>query len=72
MYRPRSYWRIALGLFAFGVLIELLQRMVGYRSAEWLDVAADVAGIIVGLAVAAAGIGGWSLRLENWYQQRRA
>ena len=71
-YRPRSYWRIAVGLLAFGILIELLQRLVGYRSAEWLDVAADVAGIIVGLAMAAAGLGGWALRLETWYQQRRA
>ena len=71
-YRPRSYWRIALGLLAFGILIELLQRLVGYRSAEWLDVLADAAGIIAGLAIAAAGIGGWALRLETWYQQRRA
>ena len=71
-YRPRSYWRIAVGLLAYGVLIELLQRLVGYRSAEWLDVAADAAGILVGLAIAAIGLGGWSLRLENWYQQRRA
>ena len=36
-YRPTAYWRIALGLVAYGVLIEILQRLVGYRSAEWLD-----------------------------------
>ena len=71
-YHPRAYWRIAAGLLAYGVLIELLQRLVGYRSAEWFDVAADAAGILVGLAIAAAGTGGWSLRLETWYQNRRA
>ncbi len=66
-YRPRSYWRIALGLVMFGLLIELCQRMVAYRSAEWLDVAADGAGIIAGLLVAAAGLGGWSQRFEARY-----
>jgi len=63
-YRPASYWRIALGLLTYGVLIELCQRMVSYRSAEWLDVAADVAGILAGLLIAAAGFGGWSHRFE--------
>ncbi len=66
-YRPRSYWRIVLGLLMFGVFIELCQRMVGYRSAEWLDVAADAAGIIAGLLIAAAGLGGWGQRLEARY-----
>ena len=66
-YRPRSFWRIALGLVMFGVLIELCQRMVGYRSAEWLDVAADAAGILAGLMIAAAGLGGWCQRLEARY-----
>ena len=64
-YRPRSYWRIATGLLAFGVLIEACQRMVTYRSAEWLDIAANAAGIAVGLAIAMAGLGGWSLWIEN-------
>ena len=64
-YRPRSYWRIALGLLAFGIFIELCQRFVGYRSAEWLDVAADIVGIIVGLLIAAMGLGGWCQRFES-------
>jgi VanZ family protein len=71
-YARRSYWRIAFGLFLFGVLIELCQRMVSYRSAEWYDLAADVGGIVIGLAIAAAGIGGWSLRAEDWFAQRSA
>ena len=65
-YQPRSYWRIAVGLLAFGVLIEACQRMVTYRSADWLDIAADAAGIAVGLVIALAGLGGWSL----WIEQR--
>lgn len=69
-YERRAYWRIAIGLFLFGVLIELCQRMVAYRSAEWYDLAADVGGIVAGLAIAAAGIGGWSLRTEEWLARR--
>lgn len=71
-YRPRSYWRIAAGLVGFGILIELCQRLVGYRSAEWLDIGADVVGIVVGLLVGLAGAGGWSQRFERWYIMRGA
>jgi VanZ family protein len=71
-YRPRSYWRIGAGLIVFGLLIEGCQRLVTYRSAEWFDVAADSVGIIVGLAIALAGTGGWSLRIEDWYTRRTA
>ena len=59
-----GFRRVELG---FGVLIELCQRMVGYRSAEWLDIGADVGGIAIGLAIGLAGVGGWSQRFENRY-----
>lgn len=71
-YRPRAYWRIAVGLTAFGMLIEVCQRLVGYRSAEWIDLAADVVGILLGLAIAMAGFGGWSLRIESWFNKRQS
>ncbi len=69
-YRPRSYWRIALALLAFGVLIEASQRLVIYRSSEWFDILANAIGILVGLTAAMAGLGGWSLRVENWLLAR--
>ena len=71
-YRRTAYWRIAAGLLAFGVLIEICQRAVGYRSAELMDVGADVAGIAIGLVLGLAGAGGWSLRFEQRYLARRA
>lgn len=71
-YRRSDYWRIAMGLLAFGVLIEACQRLVTYRSAEWYDIVADAAGILVGLGIAAAGMGGWSLRFEAWLSRRAA
>lgn len=70
-YHAKSYWRIVLGLLAFGFIIELCQRMVGYRIADWADVAADAAGIVIGIAVAAAGAGGWSLRVEDWLLRQK-
>ena len=69
-YRRGAYWRIALGLVGFGILIEICQRAVGYRSAEWLDLGADVIGIVIGLVIGLAGAGGWSLRVEQWYVTR--
>ena len=65
LYRKGSYWKIGIGLLLFGLGIEACQRMVSYRSAEWLDVGADAAGIILGLVIGAAGIGGWCLRAEE-------
>jgi hypothetical protein len=70
-YGKQSYWRVALGMLAFGAFIELCQRMLTYRSAESLDLMADAIGIALGLVIAAAGVGGWSLRVEDWLAARR-
>lgn len=64
-YARASYWRIAVGLLAFGALIELIQGTVSYRSSEWLDLYADGIGIVVGLIIALLGLGGWSERFER-------
>ena len=69
-YAPESYWRIAVGLAAYGALIEVGQSMIPYRTAEWGDLAADLAGIVVGLAIAAVLTGGWSVRAENWLDEK--
>ena len=65
-----SYWRLVIGLTTFGVLIELCQRMVSYRTAEWMDLAADEFGIGIGFIIAVAGAGGWSLRFEQWLEKK--
>ena len=69
-FRPSSYWRISLGLLAFGVLIELAQRALSYRSAELLDLGADLVGIVAGVLIALAGAGGWAPRFEDWLQSK--
>lgn len=42
---------IAIGLMAYGALIEILQGFTGYRFAEWGDLLANGLGILIGLAV---------------------
>lgn len=70
LYRRSSYWRIAVALLAFGVVIEACQRAVGYRSADWMDVLADATGIAFGIMIALMGIGGWSLKVEEYLSKR--
>lgn len=69
-FRRPQYWRIAIGLALFGLLIEGCQYLVGYRRADWLDMGANAAGIVMGLTLAMAGIGGWCVRVEDWYAAR--
>ena len=68
----RSSWRIAVGLLVLGAFIELCQLMTGYRSADWVDMAANTVGIITGLGIATTGLGGWCQRAEDWYITRNA
>lgn len=48
---PGRGWRVWLGLVAYGGLIELLQGQTGYRDADWLDLLADSAGLVAGMAL---------------------
>jgi VanZ family protein len=48
MSYPQSKAPVLLGLLVYGGVIELLQGLTGYRSAEWLDVIADGLGLLVG------------------------
>lgn len=65
LYAKHSYWKVALGLLLFGGAIELVQRTLAYRTGDLADVLANLLGILAGLAIAVAGIGGWSLRVEE-------
>ena len=70
LFQKRRYWRIAAALVMFGLFVEFCQLQVSYRSAELNDILANTAGIIAGLAVAVAGLGGWAPRVEDWYINR--
>jgi VanZ family protein len=48
---PQRVWALSAGLLAYGGMIELLQGLTDYRTAEWLDWAADSIGIGLALAL---------------------
>lgn len=69
-YSRRSYAKLAVGLIGFGVLIELCQLMVSYRSAEWGDLLADSIGVAVGMTIALTVTGGWSQAVERRFSSQ--
>jgi VanZ family protein len=51
---PHAAMRVALGMLAYGAGLEVAQWAVGWRFAEWADLAADAVGVFV-----AWGLVGW-------------
>ncbi len=65
LYAKRAYWRIAVGLFLFGLVIEAVQRLVGYRTADHEDLIANSIGIVCGLVIGIVWAGGWGAAFER-------
>lgn len=49
---PTQRLLLLLGLLGYGVLIENLQQLTGYRFSEYQDLAADVVGMLIGYLLA--------------------
>lgn len=62
----RRHWlRIGLGLLALGAAIEVAQAMLSStRSGEWLDMAANAAGVATGIVAAASFPANWCRQVE--------
>ena len=58
---------LVVGLSSYGLLIELLQSLTPARQAEVLDLVADVAGVLLGWVLSAAGFSRWCGKLESWF-----
>ncbi len=58
---PQQRWTLAACLVAYGCAIELLQMLTTSRQADWHDVIADAAGLLV-----AAAIRGAMAALRTW------
>jgi VanZ family protein len=50
--RNRVRWAIGLGFIILGIGMEYLQRMTGYRTFEYGDMAADTVGVLCALLAA--------------------
>jgi VanZ family protein len=66
IFRTDLSVQVALTLFAYGLLIELLQSFTATRFADPRDVMFNVAGIGAGWLLAAAGLRGWCRWVEQW------
>ncbi|MFB8829328.1 VanZ family protein [Azotobacter sp. CWF10] len=51
---PGRRWLVPAGLLLYGIAIEVLQGLTGYRIAEYRDLLADLLGIAMGSLAAAA------------------
>lgn len=67
----RGYWAVAIAMLMLGVLIEIVQHLMALgRSAEFLDVVADAAGIAVGMLLSLIIRDSWLQRVERWLSPR--
>ncbi len=69
-YAQQGFWRILAGLAVFGVLIEICQGIVGYRTRDVADIVANLCGILAGFLLVRFWLRGWSARVESWFARR--
>lgn len=59
---PASSLAIAAAMLGFGLFIEAVQHFIPARSSEWMDVLADLLGVVLGLAAVAVARRCWPRR----------
>jgi VanZ family protein len=64
-YRRRRYGLIAVTLLVLGMVLELVQRWLGYRDFDLVDMAFNSVGILVGLGLSLWLLGGWCQQIEE-------
>lgn len=62
--RSSSLWWVFTGLVGFGILMEALQGMTGYRSLELADAIANSVGVCLGLVCRFTRLRQWLIRLD--------
>jgi VanZ family protein len=71
IFKARWLPYVVVALSAYGLLIELLQSFTPTRQAEFLDLIADVTGVLSGWAVTVAGASLWCTKVESWFVRPR-
>ncbi len=72
LYGRKVHPIIAVVLLLLGVALDLLQATTRTRTFELNDIAADAAGILIGLALSLSLLGGWCQRVEQRWLTLRA
>ena len=67
----RSLWLILFGLIAYGLLLEFLQGLTGYRYEDMADALANSLGVITGLVFYFSPLRDILRRFERWLLSRR-
>lgn len=71
LYARSRYWVIALALFSMGVIIEVAQGTMHLgRTGDVRDVIANSIGIVIGVTLSLAGLGGWAQWIDGWTRGR--
>lgn len=65
IYRKHFFWRPAFALIGMGILLELVQYQLGYRTLEVADMLANTAGVLLGWVVGWFVCDGIFQTLEN-------
>lgn len=65
IYKPSRWVHLLIALVILGGSIEILQSLSAERSAEWLDMAANLAGSVVGLSIGWTLLADWCARIER-------
>jgi VanZ family protein len=61
---------LVVTLSVYGLLIEMLQSLTPTRQADFMDLLADVAGVMLGWVLSGAGLSRWCVTLESWFTPR--
>lgn len=65
LFPRRHYLAVLIALLLYGLLMEFLQSMVPDRAAEFADVVADIAGLLLGWVLARTGLARW----PHWFER---
>jgi glycopeptide antibiotics resistance protein len=68
--RQKSLWLVLFGLIAYGLLLEFLQGLTGYRMEDMADALANSLGVITGLCFYFSPLHGILRRRERWLVSR--
>jgi VanZ family protein len=67
LFARAQYWKIVVALATLGLVIETLQYVMGLgRHGDPMDMAANLLGVGLGIALAVWRTGGWALEVEAW------